>query len=132
MNPRKLFVSACMLIIMSASVAYAGFAPLNPAFVEWQKGQAEKNSSEVPDVSASSSSSSSSSHPKGYVPGPVNLSHLAANPPMVFGAETLPVSYDLVAMSRDTPVRDQDWLGTCWAFGSIVPLESNYLTHLQQ
>ncbi|MBQ3395036.1 MAG: hypothetical protein IJG34_02235 [Synergistaceae bacterium] len=27
-------------------------------------------------------------------------------------------------------MRDQDWLGTCWAFGSIVPAESNYLTHL--
>ena len=51
MNPKKLFVSACMLVIMSASVAYAGFAPLNPAFVEWQKEQ-EKNYSEVPNVSA--------------------------------------------------------------------------------
>ncbi|MBQ9629468.1 MAG: hypothetical protein IJR43_09435, partial [Synergistaceae bacterium] len=67
MNPKKLFMSACIIFIMSASVAYAGFAPLNPAFVEWQKEQSEKNSSEVPNVSASSSSlSSASSHPKGY------------------------------------------------------------------
>lgn len=96
-----------------------------------RRNSQKKNSSEVPDVSASSSSlSSASSHPKGYTPGPVNLSHLAANPPAVFDGETIPESYDLVDLGRDTPVRNQDWLGTCWAFGSIVPLESNYLTHL--
>ena len=137
MNPKKLFMPLCMLLIMSASVAYAGFAPINPAFLDWQEEQAEKNSSEmnsssyaIPNVSASSSTSGSS-HPKGYTPGPVNLSHLYANPPMVFDGETIPESYDLVDLGRDTPVRNQDWLGTCWAFGSMVPVESNYLTHLR-
>lgn len=39
-----------------------------------------------------------------------------------------PVSYDLRALGRVTPVRDQEWLGTCWAFGIMGAVESNYLT----
>ena len=44
-----------------------------------------------------------------------------------YGAD-LPVSYDLRTLGRVTPARDQEWLGTCWAFGVFGAVESNYLT----
>ncbi len=40
----------------------------------------------------------------------------------------LPVSYDLRTLGRVTPVRDQEPFGTCWAFGAMAAVESNYLT----
>ena len=67
-------------------------------------------------------------------PAPLNsasLSHLKNNPPILFNAaDTLPVSYDLRALGRVTPIRDQGALGTCWAFAAMSALESNYLTRI--
>ena len=39
-----------------------------------------------------------------------------------------PASYDLRVLGRVTPVRNQEWLGTCWAFGVMGAVESSYLT----
>ena len=44
-----------------------------------------------------------------------------------YGAN-FPVSYDLRALGRVSPVRNQGNFGTCWAFGVFGALESNYLT----
>ncbi len=45
--------------------------------------------------------------------------------------ETFPASYDLRALGRVTPVRNQESFGTCWAFGVLGAVESNYLTKYQ-
>gem|GEM_PF-5700693 len=42
-----------------------------------------------------------------------------------------PPSYNLRTLGRVSPVRDQEWLGTCWAFGVLGAVESNYLTRLK-
>jgi C1A family cysteine protease len=39
----------------------------------------------------------------------------------------LPLSYDWRALDGCTPVRDQGYCGSCWAFGTIGPLESAIL-----
>lgn len=40
---------------------------------------------------------------------------------------TLPESFDLRKEGVLTPVRDQGWTNTCWAFGSTAAVESSYL-----
>ena len=42
----------------------------------------------------------------------------------------LPVSYDLRNYGRIPPIRNQSPWGTCWAFGALSSVESNYLTRL--
>ncbi|MBR1438977.1 MAG: hypothetical protein IJ587_10625, partial [Synergistaceae bacterium] len=64
---------------------------------------------------------------------PFTLSHLAANPPLVFGAADdapLPSSFDLRKLGVVPPVKNQgDW-GTCWSFPAIGAMETNYLMQL--
>ena len=43
---------------------------------------------------------------------------------------SLPASYDLRAYGRVPPIKDQNPWGTCWAFGAMSSVESNYLTRL--
>ena len=97
---RRQFINESQKIIRVCMYAYhhvgisclCRISPLNPAFVEWQKEQAEKNSSEVPNVSASEvKSASESEHTKGYIPGPVNLQHLSLNPPKVSDSANIPL-----------------------------------------
>lgn len=109
MNPKKLFMSVCMLLIISASSAYAGFAPMNPAFLKWRDEQSKQAEIQNPSDSVlASNSSSGTSHKTGYIPGPVNLSHLADNLPRVFAAaDELPESYDLRTYGRVTPIKNQ-------------------------
>lgn len=44
----------------------------------------------------------------------------------------LPASYDLRDYNLSTSVKDQDPLGTCWAFAATAALESNYLKQTKQ
>ncbi len=64
----------------------------------------------------------------GYLPSPVDLSHLAKNPPKtVRTAEALPSSYDLRDHIRMPPVRNQAPFGTCWAHATMSSMETNAL-----
>ena len=70
----------------------------------------------------------------GYRPSPVDLSHLAKNPPkLVMTAEALPASYDLRDHIQMPPVKNQYpqypqiKFGTCWAFAELVSMETNAL-----
>lgn len=125
-------------------------APLNPAFVQYQK-----------EISGNGNSLSSSSHissysstdimgagtlphglepfrPTGLIPSPVDLSHLSpirvedltadggfslmsAGPS---GSETYPARYDLRNTGGVTAVRDQGSAGSCWAHSTLSSLES--------
>lgn len=50
------------------------------------------------------------------------------NPPLIAADDPLPVSYDLRDYGRVPPIRNQSPWGTCWAFGAMSAVESNYLT----
>ncbi len=53
-------------------------------------------------------------------------------PPKISAADdtNLPASYDLRDYGRIPPIRNQNPWGTCWAFGAMSSVESNYLTRL--
>lgn len=70
---------------------------------------------------------SSDGHPLGYIPPPVNLSHLKrlTSRWVVETRETaLPSKYDLRTLNRITPVKDQGDCGSCWTFATFGSLES--------
>ncbi len=95
-------------------------APLNPEFVEYQKRLETAASREEPFY--------------GYVPAPVDLSHVKG--PIFKGLQTAayPSTYDLRNISGTsyvTPVRNQNPFGTCWAFGTLASLESTTLRNKQ-
>lgn len=103
-------------------------APLSPEFLRWRERE------ETARVRARTSGPDGE-RPTGYVPSPVDLSHLADADYSRFlsrrsgrGAALLPVSYDLRAEGRVTAVRDQGNWETCWSFAAIGAAESNYLT----
>ena len=54
-------------------------------------------------------------------------SPLAAAAPGGARAEASPASYDLGALGRLSPIRDQGRYGTCWAFAALASLESGLL-----
>ena len=72
----------------------------------------------------------------GYVPSPIDRSHLESNPPVIrrdsrnVGDTTIPESYDLRDVNSKSylpSVRNQRSYGTCWAHAALGALESNYL-----
>jgi C1A family cysteine protease len=65
----------------------------------------------------------------GYIPPPVDLSHLNKIPvkKAQASASSLPSSYDWRDYGKVTPVKDQNPCGTCWDFGATTVLESAVL-----
>lgn len=125
MNLRRFnFMSSLVMFLLISAPVYAGLAPLNPDFINWKKEQAKER------FSVSASSSSERINQYGYIPSPVDMSHLSYNLPVIPAEDDydLPVSYDLRNFGRITPIRDQYPWGTCWAFASLASVESNYLT----
>ena len=110
----------------------ADFEPLSPEFLEWQ-AEHESDSS----LPSSKNALPSSEYQGGYVPVPVDLSHLADNPPDEDDspvpnrkADTIPAKYDLRNVggkSYVTSIKSQLPYGTCWAHASIGAIESNML-----
>jgi C1A family cysteine protease len=58
----------------------------------------------------------------GYIPPPVDLSHLQAD--SMLEGPALEPRYDLRDYGLVTPVKNQGQYGTCWAFASFASLES--------
>jgi len=120
-------ISATFLVLFILSLAHAGeglqMAPRNPQF---QKYMEALNRGEVKLFSEDG-------HPLGYVPGPFDRSHLnrsrfdaqnAAQGDLREAVGAPPATYDLRTLGRVTPVGDQGWCGSCWAFGVYSGLES--------
>ncbi len=87
-------------------------APLNPDFVAYQK----------------SPLGTVGDHICGYIPPPMDLSHLDDIPVERLQAPgDLPGSFDWRDSGNVTPIKDQSSCGTCWTFGTTSVLESAVL-----
>ena len=101
-------------------------APLSQYYLDWLSEQ----NSPVPLDKASNNSG----HATGYIPDPVDFSHLnyknvKNNSPVPMDkAGTLPSSFSLITEGRVSAVKNQGSYGTCWAHAAMGALESNYLT----
>lgn len=156
MSTFKKFSALLLFVgILAASSVWAeevsisdDIAPLSPEFLKWQaemeaqlvgrenfpnddvySGDVYPASDDV--YSDDVNPSSDDMYPKGYIPDPVDRSHLEANPPKLGSNDidlTFPSKYDLRDYGRLNPVRNQNPYGTCWSFGSLGALESNALT----
>ena len=133
----SLFKKVNTLIIASILLSAGGFvsyasaseivvAPLNPLFVEWQK--------KIDEAKTSSSAKGSTGDQAaeafhGYVPSPVNWSHLENEVYSVVKTTnrlgTIPTSYDL--RPEMPAVRNQGGYGTCWTFSAMAAAESNLI-----
>jgi Synergist-CTERM protein sorting domain-containing protein len=88
---------------------------MNPAFVKYMDDIRAKRTLPV---------AGDSEHSTGYVPAPIDLSHLKGRSAAARTWAPLPASYDLRALGRVTPVRNQNPYGTCWTFATLGSIES--------
>jgi C1A family cysteine protease len=87
-------------------------APLNPNFVAYWESPPK----------------TPYDHSYGYIPSPMDLSHLNRIPvERLQTLDVLPSSFDWRDSGNVTPVKNQDPCGTCWTFGTTSVLESAVL-----
>ncbi len=111
-----LFVFALVAVLTPLAPAVAEeltSAPLNPAFLKY-----------VEDAKAGRTAVIQGGHPTGYVPSPLDLSHLSGQATTARNKGVLPATYDLRTLSRVTSVKNQNPYGTCWAFATLGSVES--------
>jgi C1A family cysteine protease len=111
------------LILAPLTFAQPTLAPLNPAFLQYIHDlQAPAISGSTPDSCA-----------LGHMPSPIDFSHLTEFPASsikIFRNQeslSMPSWYDLRALGRVTPVKNQLPCGVCAIFAAYASLESNLL-----
>jgi C1A family cysteine protease len=129
---RRFGIIIFIIMLMSGVAFYAtsqvtaqesgvlSLAPLNPDFLKYIQGHKIGRVQSV----------TGEGHALGYIPSPVDLSHLKGlQIYQSFRALKVssPSSYDLRTLSKLTPVKDQGSCGCCWAFATYGSLESNLL-----
>lgn len=113
-----LLASAGLFCLESPAISQESLAPLNPDFLEhFQKLQ-----------SSATQKIAGDEYPLGFIPPPLDLSHLAEQSfSQVNKLFASPSFYDLRTLEKLTPVRDQGSCGSCWSFATYGSLESNLL-----
>ena len=130
-------------LLLAQPRAYAEVAPPNPAFVKYMD-QAERRTAAAKRLSpAANTAGEEKLRTGGYVPSPLNWSHLAGKTWRLPGddaaqsggaalarsaansVDALPSKYDL--RSEITPVRNQTSFGNCWTHSAMAATESNLL-----
>ncbi len=109
-NILSLTLCLILLLLLSSSALAGSFAPLNPAFIQYQEEQKFKPS----DMDFNM---------RGRIPSPLDLSHLRG----LSISEELPdypASYDLRELGFVSAIRNQSPYGSCWTFGALASLES--------
>ena len=118
----------------SSGVEYS-FAPLNSDFLKYKEQMDQKEKSEqllfssrnaLTSESEAKAESEAEAYATGLNPAPVDLSHLQA----VENGEnsgSFESFYDLRALGKTSPVKDQKDSGSCWAYGTYASLESYLL-----
>jgi C1A family cysteine protease/uncharacterized OB-fold protein len=97
------------------AVAQESIAPLNPAFLEYQRNL----------QNFLSQNKASSHYVVGYLPSSLNLSHLTGQSLSQISEQVvLPSSYDLRDVGKLTPVRNQGDCSSDWTFATYGSLES--------
>lgn len=105
-------------------------APANPAFVEWQSRAKARR------ATVQTSEATEQVESFGYIPSPVNRSHLTngvqnvttdGSAPIIRKAATLPSKYDCREECLVTSVKNQSPYGTCWTFAAMASLEGYIL-----
>ncbi len=110
-------LSIALLPAVASAASQPDAAPLNPAFVQYQKAVlAGRQTTETVQ----------GGHELGLVPAPMLLpdSPADASPSDLFDA---PATFDLRTLGKVSPVKDQDPFGTCWTFATLASLESSFL-----
>ncbi|WP_302806990.1 lectin like domain-containing protein [Cloacibacillus porcorum] len=120
-----IMILVTVMIYVAPAAAALKAAPLNPDFVKWREAR---------ETAANAKALSATQKPNyGYVPSPVNWSHLKG---VVYSAvldsigrksasATLPVSYDL--RTSMPPVRNQNPFSNCWTYAAMAATESNLI-----
>lgn len=128
----------CVNLAPGPGVAFAAFAPLNPAYIEYMRDAEDGSSPMVRTAGSSHSGNGMSSF--GYIPSPLSWAHLDGkvwnvamrnvnSTSAASGTETsIPTSYDLRKQQSMLPeVRNQYELGNCWAYSAMAATESNLI-----
>ena len=110
----------CAPIVCPAEQSSIRLAPLNPRYLKYK---AEKEAARI--TGATMVTSAPAGRKFGYIPSRIDFSYLrqaaqnAASPKNSF-----PAQYDLRKKNKVPPVKNQSYCGSCWAFASIVSVET--------
>ena len=138
-------MSLASAMFLAQPQAHAAVAPLNPDYVEYMERQTADGRPAARSLAANSSEQQQNHPVGGYIPSPLNWSHLdgktwslpqnvaaqsggtalaraAAN-----SSEALPSKYNLRERGEITPVRDQTAFNNCWTYSAMAATESNLL-----